>query len=173
MIKKILQAKPWMIFFMTIGLPLVIEILFMPSLPNLRFKLIIAIMISIMECCFFAWLYAIANGLQRKLPQDIKLKTKTFNIILILVITLLLLSSFATIVSSELLTNYLELFPLIILIAMCCIMYCLYFTAKIFKTCELHKKTKFSDFAGEFFLFWFFPIGIWIIQPKLNKMIFE
>jgi hypothetical protein len=30
---------------------------------------------------------------------------------------------------------------------------------------------KFRDFAGEFFLVWFYPVGVWIIQPKINKMI--
>lgn len=41
--------------------------------------------------------------------------------------------------------------------------------AKTIKTVELQKKVTFSDFAGEFFLLWFSPIGIWILQPKINK----
>jgi hypothetical protein len=57
--------------------------------------------------------------------------------------------------------------------AMFCIFYCLYFVAKTFKTVELQREVTFSDFAGEFFLFWFFPIGVWIVQPKINKMIEE
>ena len=57
------------------------------------------------------------------------------------------------------------------LFSMFCIFYCLYFVAKTFKTVELQREVSFSDFAGEFFLFWFFPIGIWIVQPKINKMI--
>ncbi len=52
--------------------------------------------------------------------------------------------------------------------AMFCIFYCLWFMAKVMKTAELQKKTTFSDFAGEFFLFWFFPIGIWVLQLRLN-----
>jgi hypothetical protein len=32
------------------------------------------------------------------------------------------------------------------------------------------KPVTFSDFAGEFFLIWFFPVGIWIIQPRINKL---
>jgi hypothetical protein len=56
---------------------------------------------------------------------------------------------------------------------MFCIFYTLYFVAKTFKTVELQREVKFSDFAGEFFMIWFYPIGIWIIQPKINKMIEE
>jgi len=57
------------------------------------------------------------------------------------------------------------------LFSMFCIFYCLYFVAKVFKTVELQRKVTFSDFAGEFFMIWFYPIGIWIVQPKINKMI--
>ena len=66
------------------------------------------------------------------------------------------------------------IFALIIpfhLFAMFCIFYCLYFVSKVFKTVELQRKVAFSDFAGEFFMIWFFIVGIWIIQPKINKMI--
>ena len=42
--------------------------------------------------------------------------------------------------------------------------------AKALKTVEWQKPVTFSDFAGEFFLIWFFPIGIWIIQPRINKL---
>ena len=47
----------------------------------------------------------------------------------------------------------------------------MYFVAKTFKTAELQRKVSFSDFAGDFFLVWFLPIGIWIIQPKINRMV--
>jgi hypothetical protein len=57
------------------------------------------------------------------------------------------------------------------LFSMFCIFYCLYFVSKTFKTVELQREVSFSDFAGEFFMIWFFPIGVWIVQPKINKMI--
>lgn len=57
------------------------------------------------------------------------------------------------------------------LFSMFCIFYSLYFVAKTYKTVELQRQVSFSDFAGEFFMIWFYPIGIWIIQPKLNKII--
>ena len=57
------------------------------------------------------------------------------------------------------------------LFSMFCILYSLYFVAKTFKTVELQREVTFSDFAGEFFLIWFYPIGIWIVQPKINKMV--
>ena len=61
----------------------------------------------------------------------------------------------------------------LLLFSMFCIFYSLYFVAKTFKTVELQREVKFSDFTGEFFMIWFYPIGIWIVQPKINKMIKE
>ena len=42
--------------------------------------------------------------------------------------------------------------------------------AKTIKTAEQKRKLDFGDFAGEFFLMWFFMIGVWILQPKINRM---
>jgi len=53
---------------------------------------------------------------------------------------------------------------------MYCIFYLMYKAAKTIKTAEVQKPVSFGDFAGEFFLLWFFPIGIWFLQPKINKL---
>ena len=55
--------------------------------------------------------------------------------------------------------------------SMFCILYCFYFTAKTIKTAELERKVGFGDFVGEFLLLWFYPIGIWFLQPRVNKLI--
>jgi len=59
------------------------------------------------------------------------------------------------------------------LFSMFCLFYCLYFVAKTLKTVELQREVSFNDFIAEFFLTWFFPIGVWILQPRINKMIKE
>lgn len=46
----------------------------------------------------------------------------------------------------------------------------MYKAAKTIKIVEVQKSVKFVDFAGEFFLLWFFPIGIWFLQPKIKKL---
>jgi len=57
------------------------------------------------------------------------------------------------------------------LFSMFCIFYCLYFVAKTIKTVELQREVTFSDFIGEFFLVWFHLIGVWILQPRINKFV--
>jgi len=33
-----------------------------------------------------------------------------------------------------------------------------------------HKAAGFYEYSGPFFLIWFFPIGLWIIQPRINRL---
>lgn len=55
------------------------------------------------------------------------------------------------------------------LFAMFCLFYCQYFVAKTIKSVELKREAVLNDYIGEFFLIWFFVVGLWIMQPKLNK----
>lgn len=52
-----------------------------------------------------------------------------------------------------------------------CMFHTFYFVAKTIRTVEFQQPVKFGDFAGELFLIWFFPIGIWILQPRINKIL--
>jgi hypothetical protein len=50
-------------------------------------------------------------------------------------------------------------------------MFCtLYFVSKSWVLAETGNAATFYDYAGPFFLTWFFPIGIWVIQPKVNRL---
>jgi hypothetical protein len=53
---------------------------------------------------------------------------------------------------------------------MICFFYCIHFASKSLKAVELQRTVTFRDYVADFFLFWFFPIGVWFIQPKINKI---
>lgn len=120
------------------------------------------------------------TGLQDKIPQNAKLNTRAFKIffsipfIYILLISATVGAKISGILETgedgELIEKSIGVIIPLHLFSMFCIFYCLYFVSKTFKTAELQRKVSFSDFAGEFFLIWFFPIGIWIVQPKINKI---
>ena len=57
------------------------------------------------------------------------------------------------------------------LLAMAAIFYALGFTSKQLVKLEQRENVSFFNYSGPFFLFWFFPIGIWFIQPKVNKLL--
>lgn len=47
---------------------------------------------------------------------------------------------------------------------------CLWITAKWMKTHELKRPASIKDYLPEFILFRFFPFGVWVIQPKVNRL---
>jgi len=125
----------------------------------------------------WGWLYAIGVYLTKKLPETVKMnlsKFKWFMSITIIYLFLLCLSTYLgrfVSVSNEIQHNLLIVVILIPLhlFAIFCILYGIYYNAKLLKTIELQRLVIFSDFAGEFCLFLLFPIGIWVIQPKINS----
>lgn len=193
-----LKAKHWQLFLLMFGIPILIQMVSMGSLvsqfsmtkdPDLSFMVnyfrIFPFIMVLFLGTFFGWFWSIAIGLKHKIPQDIKMKTTKFKIFffiplvyILLFVTLLgiSMSSIVTGVNSGIQPDFVNIglfisiiFPLHFF-SMFCIFYCLYFVAKTIRTIELQRECSFSDFAGEFFLIWFYPIGIWIIQPRINKI---
>jgi hypothetical protein len=56
------------------------------------------------------------------------------------------------------------------LLSMAGIAYSIYFVAKALKSVERQSPTRFNDSRREFLLLWFFPVGIWLIQPRVNRL---
>ncbi|HHJ49333.1 MAG TPA: hypothetical protein ENJ88_00320 [Phaeodactylibacter sp.] len=44
------------------------------------------------------------------------------------------------------------------------------FCAKTLKAVELQRPVKFEDFVGEVVLFWFWILGVWFLQPRINRI---
>lgn len=134
------------------------------------------------------WFWSVGIGLQRKLPSGVIMKTNLFKIFLIvpavyLVVFFVLMAILLNQVFDMAANNELPeqvgfpsmvAFPLIIMplhfFSLFCYFYNMYFVAKTIKTVELQRATTFGDFVGEFFLVWFYPIGVWILQPRINSL---
>lgn len=48
--------------------------------------------------------------------------------------------------------------------------YCAFFNARMLNSVELQRDTSFKDLLGDFLAFIFYPIGVWWIQPRVNKI---
>jgi hypothetical protein len=131
----------------------------------------------------YGWYWAVAVGLQNKIPPTVSMKVNKFKWLYFIPVTYFL-AIFGTLafVTPGMLQQPEQFNPSVVFMVMAvvfplhfaavaCIFYCLYFVAKTIKTAELQREVKFSEFAGEFFLIWFFPIGVWMIQPRINKII--
>jgi hypothetical protein len=185
MIEKILRAKHWQIFGIVFIIPYSLQFTAMTIAKNDHERMMdfSPFIMIIFFLGLFGWFFSIATGLKNRIPEGIKMKIKKFKIFLIIP---MLYIPFAFGLMDLLFENLANndgeangamiggslaiIFPLHIL-SMFGFLYSFYFVAKTYKTVELQKKVTFSDFAGEFFMLLFFPIGIWVIQPKINKMI--
>jgi len=178
---KFLTLKHWQLFGLLLGLPMIFQFVFMGSIisnnnPTIVFTAL-PIVTILYAGLFFGWFYSLGTNLHKKLPEIVNMNLKKFKLFLFIPAVYMLLfsvymSNMFSDVSADLEVNpaiFGIIFPLH-LFSMFCIFYCLYFISKEIKAVEWQKPVTFSDFAGEFFLIWFFPFGIWIIQPRINKL---
>lgn len=193
-----LKAKHWQLFLLTFGIPLIFQFTMIGTMmsnfasqtnpdPIMMFNYMkfFPVIMVVFIFVFWGWFWSVAIGLQKKIPETVTMKVKKFKIFFFIpMIYTMVFMIFFSMLRNELFSFNTEpdfgligglfavIFPLH-LFAMFCSFYSLYFVAKTLKTVEFQREVKFGDFAGEFFMVWFYPIGIWIIQPKINKMIEE
>ena len=176
-----LRLKHWQLFFLLVGIPLILSFISIGALITGMITVIFYVfpILVLVMGCFFGWLYTVGANLYKILPQFVSMNFTRFKIFLIIpALYFVLTNIFMFILVSKRLFAHGEIPNLgfigfiipLHLFAMFCIFYCLYFIAKALKVVEWQKPVTFSDFAGDFLLIWFYPIGIWIIQPRINKI---
>jgi hypothetical protein len=194
--ERFLKARHWQLFLLTFGLAMIFQFIIMGTMfasigngeqPDpgafLRFFYAFPVMMAILTGTLFGWFWSIAIGLQKKLPANVTMKTSKFKIFFFIPLLYMVLISItvgAAMIgilekgaepNPALIAGLMAIILPLHLFSMFCMFYCLYFVSKTIKTIELQRETTFSDFAGEFFLIWFYPVGIWIIQPRINQMV--
>ncbi|MDR0505349.1 MAG: hypothetical protein LBH32_00815 [Dysgonamonadaceae bacterium] len=137
----------------------------------------ISILTIVFISLIFCWLYSLGVNLHKKLPEAAGMKLPIFKVFLFVSAAHEIFASvwtyflFLEISSGKALNvNMLSFTAPLHLISMCIAFYCFYFIAKALKSIELQKPAKFSDCKATFFLVWLFPVGIWFMQPKINKL---
>lgn len=187
MINLLLKAKHWQIFLLTFGIPFGIQLIMMivlfgslvtesASAPDTMFVYmrIFPVLMGIFSLTLFLWFWSVAIGLQSKIPEEAKMNVKLFKVFFFIPMIYILFFVIYFMIAIESGGPNPMVFAIIFplhLFSMFCMFYSLYFVARTIKTVELHRKVTFGDFAGEFFLIWFYPIGIWFVQPKINAMV--
>ncbi|AEA44494.1 hypothetical protein [Fluviicola taffensis] len=192
-----LRAKHWQLFIPLVAIPFVLFIaLFItlivatvnnpPKDPSeiswiLIFFPIIGMLSGLVQ---FGWFWNVLTKISTLIPSGIvKLpmnRIKAFTIIpaiyMCVILPLFISMSFKNSINpnpGE--VAGLVLFGIIVfflhMFSMFCIMHTLFFVAKTIKIAEHQKNLPFWKFIGEFFLIWFFPVGVWFIQPRINKLI--
>lgn len=186
---RILRAKHWQLFLLFCGIPLTIQLtawvtmtasIIAQDVPEpdliLNYFKVYPLVMALSIGTLFVWFWGVGTRLQPLLPEGVSMKVVQFKVLfripLIYIAGIIALvgyffSAFQTGGDTPSPLWFLLIVPLH-LFSMFCIFYCMYFVAKTYKTIELQRETKFGDFVGEFFLIWFFFIGCWVLQPKIN-----
>ena len=168
---RFLTAKHWQIFTITFGFPFILNLIGLALSPIVGYYPIIieklnSIIVLISLIVYLGWLWSVAILFQEKIPIEIRLNSGPFKIILaFLVIYVVLFFGIFHLPRISLWFKIpLQLFP------MFCLLYVVYFVSKTLKTVELQREVDFSEFSEEFYMICVLPIGIWTLQPKINKL---
>jgi len=173
-----LKGKAWQVFLLLVAVPFGFQAVLMSFLvssdspnPELILKVMPVIMLVFMGI-FLLWFWSLGVGINQRISTEFKPKSKLFKFSIIYsAIYALIFQAFFTLAANE--SNPGGAMVVILpmhLLGMFCMFYALYFVAKNIATFENEKTVKFSEFSGPFFLLWFFPIGIWLLQPRINRI---
>lgn len=168
-----LNLKHWQLVGLFAGIPFLIFY-------NFASKPFISIpILGTVAILMFAWLWSIPSVLDPLIPADQKLRYPLFK----LAFFLITFFSFIWVIYSGLSFEYREEMAfqipewLRILIFYFLIffnvlyLWCIAYVARTIRTAELGRKAKYGEVIGLFFLIWFFLIGIWHVQPRLNRLV--
>ena len=186
----LLKGKHWQVFLLLFGLPilgiiffLIFMVVFAETQTHTAATLVVAAVLFsfiIASAGFLIWLYYLTSKLYARLMNKANVNFGLFKVCIVMLgIFLLCLTSVLyniadkftglgarTIAEGTLAT----VMPPLFLLATLSLFYCLYFTARALKTVELRRVITVQEYAAEFVQLWYFPLGVWILQPRINKI---
>lgn len=165
--KLLLKIKHWQLFLLLIGC-MVAQSFFAFNAPipflSEMFTLVFLLI-------FIGWLASIGFEANRRLPSELQASQKPMFVALIYAaLYAVVFSVWLSPGSSKEPPNMNLILPFHIL-AMAGIFYSLGYTAKRLTTMTKGQKVSFYEYSGPFFLLWFFPIGVWFVQPRVNALL--
>jgi glucan phosphoethanolaminetransferase (alkaline phosphatase superfamily) len=173
-----LRAKHWQMFLLLFGLMFIsqVAVVMNPTLLAVRSPadlgkadLLPGVPMAIFMICFLGWFWAMGSLLSSVVPSTLRLRMGFFRLALIYPLVYMPFFIFIMFSDGPKPAMVVLILPLH-LFAMFCLFYDLYYVSKGLALAETGKPVSFYDYAGPFFLLWFFPIGIWVIQPRINRI---
>lgn len=176
-----LRAKHWQIFLLLFGIGVVGDLAAISSSISARVQspedfgkvsLLVGVEIVLFMFCFLAWFWSMGSFLSSIMQPALRLKMGFFRFAIIYpaLYIFVFIALFQSISTKP--TLFAVIFPLHVS-AVFCMFYLLYFVSKSLVLAETSKPASFYDYAGPFFLIWFFPIGVWFTQPRINRLYAE
>ncbi len=131
------------------------------------------LMSFVMVILLLTWLLSIGFAANRRVEQSLRLKTRLVVGCAVyaagyIAFAPLIWPESATFSSGE---GSLALIFSLHVLATIAVFYVLAFAARNIIMAERQSSATFFDYSGPFFLLWFFPIGVWFVQPRVNRLV--
>jgi hypothetical protein len=132
---------------------------------------ILPVLNTLFFTAIIGWLYSIGSVFNHKLSQGLRKSEVLFriNVMYSSVFAGVLFFNIASLQSklfNE--SSFLIIFSIYFIFAS---FHCFYFASKALVMCEIGRDINFENHTKEFFLLIVFVIGIWLLQPRINKLI--
>jgi hypothetical protein len=174
--KIFLKVKAWQLFILLVALPVGIRYVLWTKQEAWDFVMrceVEPLVALVYLGLLFGWFWVLGTQINMKVPIDIKPKVRLFkfSVIYSAIELELFISLYAYLSASYSVPGYIVyvVMPFHAL-AMFCLFYSLYFISKNLVMAERKKQVKFNDVDVLIILLFFYPVGMWFIQPRINRL---
>lgn len=169
---KLLLLKHWQLFILLVGIPLAFQIGLMKFVHIQKDSLqIILVPYSLLIAIvfYFSYLCILGINLNKKIPQSLKMSVTFFKLLYVIFISGLILLVYFDMNGVSSLPSSLNM--VILLGVKIAFLYNNFFCSNSLLRAEWQRPVSIKDTIGEFILLCLFmPVGLWIIQPRINKL---
>ena len=164
-----LNARNWQLFLM-LATPLATFRLFADHLSVLQSGFMLFLFVGAMV----GWLYSVGISANDRLPPELQINPRFFKFGLVAPLVYLLAVS--AVILIPLAQGEADFRPPSWILplhfaALAGFVYALWFTAKQFVTLQKGSRTSYIEYAFPLLGFWFGVIGVWFLQPRVNRLL--
>ena len=176
------KLKHWQIFLLVVGLPIVLQliqsIIFLSSADGneANYGNSLGLLLILPLLIYYGWIGSVGTAFSQK-NSPVPMPTGRFRLSLwtSAICSILLLVYFWAYPQYLQGTDNEEAVPIILVgvlvfVALFTLFYCLSFMARAIVQRERVRRVTSSEFYSEFVMAVVFPIGIWLLQPRVNKL---
>ena len=162
------SIKHWQLFLLLMIPSLMPRVAQDSPTPNPMFFMVVMFALAIP----ILWMQAVGLTSNERLPIELKRKSIFFRVAGLVPFAYVLILFINGFPKPPSVNGTLQIWVVPMhLFTMFCFLYMLWFSSKQLGTLKKESETDFTDYAGLFFLMWFYPIGVWFVQPVVNKLL--
>ena len=175
------KLKHWQISLLVVGIPIVLQliqsIIFLPSAggDEANYGNSLGLLLILPLLIYYGWIGSVGSAFSQR--TSVSMPTGRFRLSLwtSAICSILLLVYFWAYPQYLQATDNEEAVPIILVgvlvfVALFTLFYCLSFMARAIVQLERGRRVTSSEFYSEFVMAVVFPIGIWLLQPRINKL---